>query len=212
VQRSHQTLFCPGIPGAGKTILASAVVDELTNRFINDQGVVGIAYLYCNFRRTHEQKIENLLASLLRQLAYGLPSIPQSLQSLYDKHGKGRSRPDVCDLSTTLRSVTTLYQKAFIIVDALDECQTTDGCRQRVLTELLSLVDQCGANLFATSRFIPEITDEFREATQLEIRASPEDVRTFLEGSISRLPAFVCRNPELRTEVITEIIKSVDGM
>jgi hypothetical protein len=31
-----QTLFCPGIPGAGKMILTSIVVDELTERFGNE--------------------------------------------------------------------------------------------------------------------------------------------------------------------------------
>src|SRR6267154_535868 len=31
-ERKKQTLFCPGIPGAGKTILTSIVVEELTTR------------------------------------------------------------------------------------------------------------------------------------------------------------------------------------
>ena len=57
-----QTLFCPGIPGAGKTILTSIVVDELTTRFGNDR-IIGIAYVYCNFRRQHEQKADDLLAN-----------------------------------------------------------------------------------------------------------------------------------------------------
>ncbi len=62
-----QTLFCPGIPGAGKIILTSVVVDELTTRFQNDRSI-WIAYLYCNFRRQDEQKAQDLLASLLKQL------------------------------------------------------------------------------------------------------------------------------------------------
>ena len=63
-------LFCPGIPGAGKTILTSIVVDDLTTRFSNDPSV-GIAYVYCNFRRRDEQKAEELFASLLKQLMQG---------------------------------------------------------------------------------------------------------------------------------------------
>ncbi|RYP28170.1 hypothetical protein DL767_007318 [Monosporascus sp. MG133] len=53
LQAGKRTLFCPGIPGAGKTILTSIVVDELTCRFTDDE-TVGIAYVYCNFRHTHE--------------------------------------------------------------------------------------------------------------------------------------------------------------
>ena len=50
LQISKQILFCPGIPGAGKTILTSIVVEELITRFEND-GNIGIAYIYCNYRR-----------------------------------------------------------------------------------------------------------------------------------------------------------------
>jgi hypothetical protein len=64
---SKQTLFCPGIPGAGKTILTSIVVNDLNTRFTANQNV-GIAYLYCNFRQRDEQSAEGLLASLLKQL------------------------------------------------------------------------------------------------------------------------------------------------
>src|SRR5437016_1822632 len=60
LKADKQTLFCPGIPGAGKTILTSIVVDELTTRFGNDKSI-GVAYIYCNFRRQDEQKIGDLL-------------------------------------------------------------------------------------------------------------------------------------------------------
>lgn len=66
---SKQTLFCPGIPGAGKTILTATVVENLDMTFEND-GSIEIAYLYCNFRRHHEQNLEDLLASLLKQLVH----------------------------------------------------------------------------------------------------------------------------------------------
>jgi hypothetical protein len=65
IEADKQTLFCPGIPGAGKTILTSIVVEALTTRFSNDP-MIGIAYIYCNFRRQDEQKINDLLASLLK--------------------------------------------------------------------------------------------------------------------------------------------------
>jgi Cdc6-like AAA superfamily ATPase len=67
IETDRQTLFCPGIPGAGKTILTSVVVEELFKRFEND-GNIGIAYLYCNYRQQHNQNLEDLLASLLKQL------------------------------------------------------------------------------------------------------------------------------------------------
>jgi hypothetical protein len=46
----------------------------------------------------------------------------------------------------------------------------------------------------------------------LEIRASEDDVRRYLDRHIFQLPGFVRRSPELQEEIKYEIIRSVDGM
>jgi NACHT domain len=211
VENDKQTLFCPGIPGAGKTILTSIVVDELTTRFRNDKSV-GIAYLYCNFRRQDEQKAEELLASLVKQLAQSRSSLPESVKSLHDKHKDKRTRPSFDEISRALQSVAVMYSRVIIVVDALNECQASDGCRARLLSEIFGLKAKCGANIFATSRFIPEITDKFEGSISLEICASSEDVRRYLDGHMFRLPGFVGRSPELQEEIKSKIIQSVHGM
>src|SRR6202034_1549645 len=61
LKTSKQTLFCQGIPGAGKTVLASIVIDDLNTRLQNGPSI-GMAYLYCDFRRRDEQKAEDSLA------------------------------------------------------------------------------------------------------------------------------------------------------
>jgi hypothetical protein len=48
LKTEKQTLFCPGIPGAGKTIITSIVIDDLFAKFQNDVSV-GIAYIFCNY-------------------------------------------------------------------------------------------------------------------------------------------------------------------
>src|ERR1700728_972587 len=68
LKTSKQTLFCPGIPGAGKTILMSIVIDNLITMFGSNENV-GIAYIYCNFKQRDVQTAEGLLRSLLKQLA-----------------------------------------------------------------------------------------------------------------------------------------------
>jgi hypothetical protein len=75
VNHSNQTLFCPGIPGAGKTMITAIVADYLCTKFQNDASV-GIAYLYCNYQPQQEQKPEDLLSSLLKQLAQEQPVVP----------------------------------------------------------------------------------------------------------------------------------------
>ena len=90
VKRSKETLFCLGILGAGKTMITSIVINDLCTRFENDTNI-GIAYLYCNFRRLQEQKPIDLIASLLKQLVQEQPSVPKSLEGLYDCHKDKRT-------------------------------------------------------------------------------------------------------------------------
>jgi len=206
-----QKLFCLGIPGAGKTILTSIVVDELITQFENDDNI-GIAYLYCNYRRQHEQKPEDLFASILKQFVQEQNAIPDSVKTLYNRHKDRRTRPLPDEILGVIRSVAAAYSRVFIIVDALDECQISDGYRQRFLSGLFSIQAKCEANLFVTSRPISSIEKEFEGNPILEIRASKEDVRRYLEGHMFRLPGFVARSPELQEEIKTKIVNAIDGM
>lgn len=206
-----QTLFCPGIPGAGKTIITAIVIDYVNTWFRNDPRI-GIAFIYCNFRRQQEQKFQDLLANLLKQLSQGQASIPDSVEALYNHHRNKRTRPSCDEISEALHSVATMYSRVFIIVDALDECQKSNGCMTKFLSEIFSLQGRCGANIFTTSRFIPEITERFAGTTSLEIRAYEEDVRRYLDSHIFQLPAIVGRNPTLQEEIKATILKVAGGM
>ena len=209
--QKQQTLFCPGIPGAGKTMITSIVVDNLCSQFGND-GSIGIAYLYCNFRQQQDQKPVDLLASLLGQLVQRQPSLPNSMKGLYERYQVERVRPSFDEISQVLQTIMASYSRAFIVIDALDECGMSDGSYRKFLSEIFNLQDKTRANLFATSRFIPDITDEFKRSPSLEIRANDGDVRRYLDGHMSQLRSFVLRNPNLQEEIKTEIVKAVDGM
>jgi len=200
------------MPGAGKTIMVSIVIEHLYTKYRNDNSV-STAYLYCNFRRQDEQKPVDLLASLLKQLLSKKPNIPVSVRGLYEYHKNKQTRPSFDEISKELHSVVAPYSKCFIIVDALDECQVSDGGRQKFLSELLELQTKVRANLFATSRFIPEVTKVFEgKSVLIEIHASEEDVRRYLDGHVTRLPSFVLRSLDLQEEIKTEIVKAVRGM
>jgi hypothetical protein len=211
LETDKQTLFCPGIPGAGKTIITSIVVDKLYTKFRNDVSV-GIAYIYCNFRRQREQKAADLLTSLLKQLIQEQRFVPESVKTLYERHKDKRTRPSFDEISKELHSVVADYSRAFIIIDALDEYHTSDRDRRKLLSEIFNLQAKTGASFFATSRFIPEIRREFEESVSIEIRASEDDVQRYLDGHMSQLPSFVSRSSDLQVEIKTEIIKAVDGM
>jgi Cdc6-like AAA superfamily ATPase len=211
LKADKRTLFCPGIPGAGKTILTSIVVEELNTIFQND-GSVGIAYLYYNIQDENGQKPEDMLASLLKQLVQEQSFVPDCVKSLYNRHKDKRTRPSIDEISNTLCSVTSNYSRVFIIVDAVDECQVKNGWRKEFLTKIFNLQTNHRANLFATSRFIPEIEKQFEGSMRLEIRARKNDVQKYINEHMSRLRPFVSENPLLQDEIKREIVETVDGM
>lgn len=169
-----------------------------------------MAYIYCNFQNKHNA--EDMIQSLLKQLTQGQPSLPKAVKDLYELHRPKHTRPLLLEISKTLKSVAAIYSKVFIIVDALDECQASNRCRQTLLSEIFSLQTATGANFFATSRHIPEIKEQFDGTLCLEIRAHDEDVRRYVEGHISDVRTLNWCDPNLREIIKSVIIKAVDGM
>ncbi|EUC43918.1 hypothetical protein COCMIDRAFT_6696 [Bipolaris oryzae ATCC 44560] len=206
LKTEKQTLFCSGIPGAGKTILTSIVIDDLTTQFSEDPSV-GIAYIYCNFQRQSEQSIDDLLISLLKQLAESQPSSLESIKDLYRRHDTQRTRPSLEEISSTLRSVVASYSRVFIVVDALDECQTSNDCRGRFLSTIFDLQ----ASIFATSRINGEIAKEFENATSIEIRATDGDVDVYLNARMKLQSSDILDDP-IRAMIKEEVIGTIDGM
>ncbi|KAI0817992.1 hypothetical protein GGR55DRAFT_685440 [Xylaria sp. FL0064] len=211
IRGRSQTLFCPGNPRARKTILTSIIIDDLEQRFRNESTTT-VAYVYCNYRRQHEQTVESLLSSLLKQLAQTQYSLPDTLEAIYKQHKKKRTRPSLDEISNALESVIHQVSRVFIVVDALDECQPLDGCRTKFLSTIFNLQSKTGLNIFATSRYIPDITVQFSRSLSIEIRATEHDIGRYLNDHLSELPKYVTNEPDLQTEITASITKAADGM
>ncbi|KAJ4859190.1 ankyrin repeats (3 copies) domain-containing protein [Trichoderma breve] len=208
---SNNTLFCHGIPGAGKTILASLVISHLSSKFrgISD---IGITYVYFNYNKQEDQDFQKLLASLLKQLAGGLHPFPESTKELYHEHSKKRTRASLVELETDLRCVMTKYSEVFIILDALDECQFFE--LNLFLSALFELQKEHRIRILTTSRPIPEVMDRLNNLNiiKLQIRAETSDVTKYIEAHIDRLPKVARESPILRDEIKADISEAVDGM
>ncbi|KAF1811509.1 ankyrin [Eremomyces bilateralis CBS 781.70] len=209
-QGANRTLFCPGIPGAGKTMMTAIAIDHLCRTVQSDN--VEIAYLFCSYKAKADQSVFNLLTALLKQLVQSQPDMATPVTRMYDYHTKKKSRPSLSDIFEALQSVCSNQTTVYILVDALDECADTDGGRGRLIDKLCELQTKGDLRLMLTSRFIPEVTERFRSSPSLEVRASDSDVRHFIDGHIPRLPKCIQRNEELQNLVQDKIAGAVDGM
>lgn len=207
---SHLTLCCKGIPGSGKTMMTAIVIDHLLKQYSGRSA--GIAFLYCNYRKHETQKAINLLASLLRQLSANSLSLPESVTALYKQHFPCGTRPSLEEISKSLHSVVETFSRIIIIIDALDECRNDDGTRSLILSENRKLQSHFKTKLMATSRDIPEVTQEFHGDIEVEVRASDADLNRYLDDQMTRLPKFIQRNDELKQKIKRNIIESAKGM
>ncbi|KAF5986977.1 ankyrin protein [Fusarium bulbicola] len=182
-----QTLFCPGIPGAGKTILASTVIDHIESASKDDLSI-GLAYVYYNFRRYDLQNPHELLSILLKQLVAKLPSLPVDINSLYASHEESQKRPERQDIFNALQNVVAQHSKVYIIVDALDEYGPSGSSRESFLSLLRELQRRHKINVLMTSRFdmriITEIDNIFGNVIKLEILGATEDIARNLKDDI----------------------------
>ncbi|KAJ6502837.1 ankyrin repeat-containing domain protein [Mycena vitilis] len=205
-----EVLWCRGMPGAGKTVLASRVVNYLRDKFRNS--VTGAACIYLNHKEADTQTPTNVIASLCKQLLLGR-FIPQQIRELYQQRSSEGTRPSMDAIVKALQSVVSQYTKVFLVVDALDECPEVQ--RNLLLQYLALATEGSSVNLMITSR--PHITlDPFFPFPQLiQIHATEGDIHLYLDTQIKdspRLSRHVQTRPELRGEVHSKILGNVQGM
>lgn len=209
LKSSHNTMFCTGMPGAGKTIMTSIVINDLTQRAAEDESI-GVAYIYCDFKRRDEQNINNLLLSLLKQLSETQSSLPKEVKDLFDRHRSRRTWPIREEISSTLISVAIKYSKLFIIIDALDECLGSTDCLAQFLSEIFNLQAKCAANIFATSRENGQIEKSF-STRPFPIRATDHDILRYLEQRMQIHQSEIL-DDSLRNEIKEKVVEATGGM
>ncbi|KAJ7271010.1 ankyrin repeat-containing domain protein [Mycena rebaudengoi] len=205
---SGGTLWCRGIPGAGKTVLTSIVVDYLRNELLGNN--TGVAAAYLNHKESDAQSPSNVLAGLWWQLVAERPISPV-VQQLYRKHQNRHTRPSLDEVREIFRSTVTEYSRVFVVVDALDEYP--EAHRDILLKSLAAMGESVSLMLTSRPNIYPE---SFLPTTPVvEVRAQEEDIRRYIGAQIQnsfRLSRHVKAKPELHQDIETKIAENADGM
>ena len=177
---TNRTLFCPGIPGTGKSVLASLVIGQLQVSFPQDE--VAIVWCYCNYKERASQNTTALLCEILRQLIGRQLHFEGEILDLYKCHSKANTTLTLSECFQILRSEVQRYQKIFVVLDALDECDDEDETRTLLPKHIQSLHDN--VHLLNTCRPIASIEHEFSKSLQISIGASNEDVEEYVRSRL----------------------------
>ena len=186
-------LWLTGVPGAGKTVLSSSVI----NRCYEVSGKLS-PIIYFFFKLTDNDKNSRLAVtrSLLYQLYSLIPAnLATEISSLKDNSGKetALSEQGLWDLFTKhAKDVNNLI----IVLDALDECNGVD-----VLLRRLSSLLQCScAKVFVVSRKEENIAVALADYTQIVISHDnvEADIRSYVTAEIKKIPRFQGKSVQQR--------------
>ncbi|KAL7904284.1 ankyrin repeat-containing domain protein [Trichoderma velutinum] len=127
-------LWLHGKAGSGKSILSSSVIKHLEDQYKGNAMTV-VAHFYFSFSDIEKQKVDGMLASLIKQISAHRPYIPQSVQRLAEYKNKG-GRPDTETLIEALIASMQGFSAVYIIIDALDECPMLNDERKKLLNSV----------------------------------------------------------------------------
>ncbi|KAL7802928.1 hypothetical protein V8C43DRAFT_312380 [Trichoderma afarasin] len=208
-----KALLLHGPPGSGKSMIASRVLDHLSTTLLSEKSAV-FCYAFCNFYRANEERAENIMCNLLKQLCQIQSPLPQSVEDLFARHRSQRTPPSLDEAASALRSLISAYPKTFIVVDGLDECEPSSA--SQFVSTILDLLVDTRANFFATSRSLPNIIGKFREHNSIIINmpsnAAADGIGQYIKSNVKRLPDFVSHSPDVLEQVTHTIIKYSDGL
>ncbi|KAH6989845.1 heterokaryon incompatibility protein [Ilyonectria destructans] len=137
-------LWIKGDPGKGKTMLLCGIIDELKKEPDNR-----LSYFFC---QATDVRLNNA-TSVLCDLLYLLLAQEPLLRSHWDALAK--------ILINTLQDSSR--QNTFLIIDALNECETH---RDQLLDLLVHISSSSQAKLIVSSRGLPRIEERLNAATQ----------------------------------------------
>ncbi|KAF2495524.1 hypothetical protein BU16DRAFT_610481 [Lophium mytilinum] len=219
LQDSKSGCFCCfGIPGSGKTVLASAIIDSLLVRDTDNEAVV--AYYYCDYANPTTLEMGTIIGSLVRQLIEKLePEITDQLEEEVNKCYETVSPNLICGgLTKLLHRFIDQSKSVFFVLDGIDELSRRNQSElHRIVSETIDH-NNCAVKVFLTSRreerLIRKLFAEYSSIdmsdTQNQTQIS-QYIRCTIEGRIKSEELRI-RDPDLKDEIIIALVNGAKDM
>jgi Cdc6-like AAA superfamily ATPase len=209
-------LWLHGIPGAGKTVLLSHVVEDMRNHCKPSDGRpsdnrIAWGYYYCYFGRAQDET-PHMIRWVLSQLCRQMKDIPLEVSELYEEGGQ----PTTAQLMDTLRTVLRSFKRIYLMIDALDESLE----RENILNFLVGIINHkqqefAGVQVLATSRKEHDIERALLNVStdiSLSNHYVDEDIRVFIQHRLRDDRKFNRWSQELRSEIEDALVGGAKGM
>ena len=210
---SDSLLVLYGIPGSGKTIIASSIIAEIEDSVLTSKSI--LLYYYFDFNDRRKQTASGCLSSLILQLALVMNDF-QRIWLLYTLCEQGRRQPTMPEMEDALRGSLEASPKIYLVLDALDECQELD----EVLGFIISIFTSWDINvkLLATTRKERNIDEALQPLKPIIINLQDDlitdDIQVYVTNRLTtnlRLKRW-CLDPNIKSEIESTLVMGADGM
>lgn len=210
----NSSIWCTGIPGAGKSVLAACIVEECLRRSAGDPSTA-VAYFFCTYRNIKTHAASSILSSLCAQLALQNDNAFAILEDYYDElkplFQPARDRSDD-RLASTFCKMSEAFHQVYLIVDGLDECSDHVQDSTHALVALRCPTGETSLKMALSSRDEIIIRQEIRPCFQhIEIEAHTADLQLYVAAELeSRIAS---RKLRLRDLTLKDVLMArlVDG-
>ena len=208
-------LCCTGIPGSGKSILLSAVVDRLL--CLPHSAEVKVVYHYCDYSDQRSVQANHVLGTILKQLLDASQGQKEMIAQMLQISGRCMDYFNVPAIKSLIFSAVKFYSRVFLILDGLDECEeATKSEVAQVLSQLSSLKGSV-IKVFISWREEDRIRRFFERAPRIKLTAGAmiSDIEYFIKGSVASRIAnneLKIRNSTLEKEIIAKLSAKAQGM
>ena len=216
-QGPSSIIWLYGIPGCGKTILCATVLEHVLESHARTPNVA-VLYFFFDFKDIDKQQHESMIRSLLSQLSMHCASVSPVLETLYSTCMDGGRSPTLEALLETLHQFAAAFEKTFLILDALDECNARTELLADI-TEILSWKDTT-FRILATSRREKGIEDSLSHLTGDRNRVCIQgtlldaDIRAYVHDQLQANNKWKRwqKEPKVKIEIEDTLLKKVNGM
>ena len=159
------------------------------------------------------QSYDGLLRSITYQLCVCLDTLPGILVTTYKKCGSGANLPSRAAVQQICQTVLQHLPEAFVIIDALDECNEI-GQVASWLKKLLS-TGEGGLHVLMTSRDKQDITSHLSKIPQQVIHVddfTSQDIELYINSKMQDYLQITLWNQKIQTDIRESLLAGAGGM